>query len=214
MTFTPDIPRTGQTLGNSRPQVVGNFQTIHRAFSVDSASGNQTGDHFDYDTANEGKHLRVRLPVIGVAPTTAAGEGAIYTKDIGAGVVNPFFRRETNGAEFNLLNFILLGSGTVTWASTGTVEILGAGANPVPANSFGILRLFATGFFSAIGTWSSTIDNSLPDFFLSAPLTGSTGTSAFAGSTNLFVPNLNLQVFLRSGQALGPYNFEIYQFKV
>lgn len=211
MTFTPDIPRTGQTLGNSRPQVVGNFTTIHRAFSVDSASGNQTGDHFDYDTANEGKHLRVRLPAIGVTPpTTAAGEGAIYTQDIGGGVINPFFRRESNGASLNLLGLNLIQSGTITNVNT-TLQDMGS---DVPINSIGFYVLTsALGGQgpSGYGGWFSNATIVYPQIFTFATNTGA--ASSFISSFFPISPPTTLKIRIATTLSGfdGDYNYYIYQ---
>lgn len=95
MTFTPNIPAVGQSLGNSRPQVLNNFAVLRSTIAE---------NHFDVNDADAGKHGTAIFPEVGNPsfpnpPTTAANEGALYTKDSG-GTTQLFWRQESNGGEF------------------------------------------------------------------------------------------------------------------
>lgn len=99
MSYTTGIPRSGQSLGNSRPQVQGNFDYINTAFAV---------NHVAFNAAGVGKHIYVQMPERDGTPskpipTTAANEGALYTKEAQS-ITNLFWRQESNGTEVQLTN--------------------------------------------------------------------------------------------------------------
>lgn len=89
MSYTANVPVSGQSLGNSRPIINQNFQTIDTAFTV---------NHKNFNNAQAGKHELVQLPTAQAAsPGTAAGEIALYSKDV-AGVPQLFFQKESVAA--------------------------------------------------------------------------------------------------------------------
>lgn len=72
-----DLPKSGQTLNQTRQPIQDNFLGIDASFSVDheamtvpTASG------------NAGKHKKVTLTQQGSSPTVGATEAGIYTKDV------------------------------------------------------------------------------------------------------------------------------------
>ena len=73
MSFTPAIPADGQSLGNSKPQVRGNFTYFSNTLAL---------NHFATNSANAGKHQFVEMPVIAARPTIIASEGGLYTKNV------------------------------------------------------------------------------------------------------------------------------------
>lgn len=72
MSYNPAIPTPTDKLSTSQGDILGNFSSANTVFGV---------DHFEFDAINGGKHKHVNMPVKsgGTAPTTASGEGAIYT---------------------------------------------------------------------------------------------------------------------------------------
>lgn len=92
MSFTPNIPQTGQSLGNSRTQVLNNFAALRAA---------EAQNHMDVNDANAGKHKFIQYVVQGSDPTTAANEIARYTKVVSA-VAREFLRLPSNGAVFQV----------------------------------------------------------------------------------------------------------------
>jgi hypothetical protein len=52
------------------------------------------------------------MPAQSSAPTTAALEGGLYTKDVGAGVTQLFYRREGSGQEIQITSGITANSAT------------------------------------------------------------------------------------------------------
>lgn len=89
MTFTSNIPAAGDSLGGSRAQIVDNFSNY---------KANWETNHGLVNDADSGKHLFMQMPEQVAAPTTAANEGALYTK-VANNVTNLFFREENNGTE-------------------------------------------------------------------------------------------------------------------
>lgn len=84
MSFTPNIPTTGQTLGQTKFAIQDNFTTLRNSLAI---------DHIDVNLAEQGKHKFIHLRLIGSAgnptpPITDASEGAFFHQDaLGRGVV-------------------------------------------------------------------------------------------------------------------------------
>ena len=70
-----NVPLTGQSLGQTRVPIQQNFLTIGAAFAI---------DHIDYNTAGQGKHNKVTLPVQAADPVLAGNDIALYSKSNGA----------------------------------------------------------------------------------------------------------------------------------
>lgn len=87
MTFTPNIPASGQSLGNSRTQVLGNFSNYNNVVSQDHVAPNASG---------QGKHKQSTYTELSLDATTLANEIAVYCKDV-SGVSRLFQRLESNG---------------------------------------------------------------------------------------------------------------------
>ncbi len=69
--WSGNIPQPTNQLNNSQPQILQNFQAIEALVSI---------NHFDFGTANVGKHTQVTLPE-NVAPiNTAIDEANIYSR--------------------------------------------------------------------------------------------------------------------------------------
>jgi hypothetical protein len=79
-----NVPLAGESLGQTRVPIQTNFITIGTAFAI---------DHVDYNTAGQGKHNKVTLPVQAVDPVLVANDIAIYSKVNGANVSQLFFER-------------------------------------------------------------------------------------------------------------------------
>lgn len=94
MSYTTGIPRSGQSLGNSRPQVQGNFDYINTAFAI---------NHVAFNSSGVGKHKFLQMPEQSAAPATIANEGALYTKEK-TSITNLFWRQESSGTEIQMTN--------------------------------------------------------------------------------------------------------------
>lgn len=71
MTFTPNIPQTGQSLGETRDNIRNNFTNYNNVISV---------NHYAPNDGKQGKHKFVEMPVQASSPTTLANEGGLFTK--------------------------------------------------------------------------------------------------------------------------------------
>lgn len=90
MGYTLGIPSDGQSLGNSKPQVRGNFTELNTFLTVNHVALNELG---------QGKHKIVQMPDQG-AHVTGAGECAIYGQMTGNGAFsNMVFQQESGGAD-------------------------------------------------------------------------------------------------------------------
>lgn len=69
MAYNANIPQPGDVKSQSQPQLLGNFQAINTAFTV---------NHVAFDLADQGKHKFITMPVQGAAPAFGAGENGFY----------------------------------------------------------------------------------------------------------------------------------------
>lgn len=116
MTYNPNVPASGQSLGETRVPIQTNFTNLNTAFLA---------NHSPLTTNTDGKHKFVQLPESGAGwdnnstpPTTATNEGALYTK-VGT---NPaentlFFRAESNGFEYQITKVDDAHTGTFSTAT-------------------------------------------------------------------------------------------------
>jgi len=88
LSYTANIPQPNDFIDESQAQLLANFQNLDNTFGV---------NHYTFSTASppSGKHKFVEMPVLGAKPTSAAGEGTIYTK---AGVQSQLFFNSDNSA--------------------------------------------------------------------------------------------------------------------
>ncbi|MDX1532853.1 MAG: hypothetical protein R3230_01450 [Nitrosopumilaceae archaeon] len=90
MPYKNNIPLSTDKTKQSVSDIQRNYQFYYEAFSV---------NHVAIDAVNFGKHKFIHFPEQGGDPSTAADEGALYTK-VGttSGETELFFRRESNGS--------------------------------------------------------------------------------------------------------------------
>lgn len=88
MTYTANVPQSGQTLGFTRPLINSNFQVINTAFAV---------NHVAFNVAGAGKHKFVEMPVTTDKPAVI-GQGTLYSKATGVGNDAQLFWRFANAA--------------------------------------------------------------------------------------------------------------------
>jgi len=100
MTFTPDLPISGDTLGSTRDRIRGNFQETSAVFAI---------NHVGFNNLGKGKHIYLQMPEVTASgagvPVTLANEAGFYSKN-GANPIEPnlWFRGQTNGYEYQLTN--------------------------------------------------------------------------------------------------------------
>jgi len=97
-----DVPKAGQTLGNTRVDINQNFSVIGSTFAV---------DHVGYNDIGQGKHNKVTMPVQSADPVTAASELALYSKTV-SGVPALVLRQQSSGA---ITDFTTAGKTTAGW---------------------------------------------------------------------------------------------------
>lgn len=119
MSFTPSIPASGQTLGNSRPQVLNNFASLRTTISNISQP-----NHIDVNNVGAGKHIFVQMPVqtITAANTPAANEGGLVTRTISA-ASELFYLRDASATPFQMTGPLFTGQGGLS--NGGTTMLFG-----------------------------------------------------------------------------------------
>lgn len=116
MTYTTNIPISGDTLGGTRDRVRTNFQQIQDLIAK---------NHEDFGSIlGQGKHKFLQLPEQASAPTTAVNEGGFYTKvGTNPAETNIFFRAEDSGGgggfEYQLTKAISASTGRFATSPNG-----------------------------------------------------------------------------------------------
>jgi len=93
--YTDDIPFPDHNPSTDQPDMLINTNSIDGIIAVDHYT-------FEEGGANQDGWHKQSTYVAETAPTTIALQGAVYTKNVGAGVVQLFYRRESNGVEYQL----------------------------------------------------------------------------------------------------------------
>ncbi len=114
MSFTANIPASGQTLGNSRLQVLNNFASLRTTISNVTQP-----NHTDVNNSGAGKHIFVEMPVQtpGAANLPLANEGGLITQTV-SGNSELFYVRDAVNTYFQM-------TGSVVKANSGTSVVLG-----------------------------------------------------------------------------------------
>lgn len=93
--YNLNIPAGPNNPSQDQPKMQENTNSINQIIDV---------DHFTFVSSGsrDGWHKQSTYPISTIAPPTLAFQGAVYTKDIGGGVVPLFYRRELNGPEIQI----------------------------------------------------------------------------------------------------------------
>lgn len=109
MVYDNAIPQANDDPSQSQGQILGNFQELDTFLSV---------NHVELNDANQGKHTFLQMPEQASAPTTAANELGIYTKEYNS-LATLFFREESSGTEHILAGPPLLAASGYTYLPGG-----------------------------------------------------------------------------------------------
>lgn len=119
MSFTINIPFPGETLGQSRQQVLDNFLNYFNTMSVNHVAPNASG---------QGKHKFVTMPVQSPNPANPlAGEGLIFTKTLNA-ESRPYYMKDASATTTPLMPikamaFVLATGAGITFPGTNSYGI-------------------------------------------------------------------------------------------
>lgn len=121
MSYTTNMPLSNQKINNTTSLIRNNFDELFTRLQ---------NDHISINDATTGKRLTHKQVTLnaGVAPTTAATQIALYSKQV-AGITELFLRRESNGNEIALSSGGLtpnkVTNGGYTFIAGGLVELWG-----------------------------------------------------------------------------------------
>jgi len=168
MSYNPGIPVSGQTLGSSRPQVQGNFQTLDTTIATNHVAMNQ---------ANAGKHTFTEMVARTTENTNQIQTGTVthFSKLLG-GITEWYFQREGTG----------VASVPAIQMSKGTPSPLASGCTFLPG-----------GLIIKWGTFVATTAGTLVTFSTVTPFTAPPFSVIVTGVLNSTTqgPNLHLQAF-------------------
>lgn len=93
MSFTPNIPVSGQSLGQTRQAILDNFAILRSSLAV---------DHVDVNASGNGKHKYVHFTDQSSSiPSTAANELVLFNKLV-SGAARIFLRQPNNGTQIQM----------------------------------------------------------------------------------------------------------------
>jgi len=152
MTYTPDIPISGNSLGSTRDRIRVNFQETAAVLAI---------NHIAFNTTGKGKHKYLQMPEVTASafgvPTTLANEGGVYV-EVGTNPAesNLFFRGENNGFEYQLTNANQAQSATFGTFTNYAPPVLtqNGGWTFLPG---GLLLQYGTKQFPAVATTTSAV---------------------------------------------------------
>jgi hypothetical protein len=104
MTYQPNIPASIDIISASQSDLQNNFTALNTQYAV---------DHVTFTAASDnGKHKKSTYIEQGADPTTAANEGAIYSKESSlTSDTQLFFRRESNGTAIEMTGLLAATNG-------------------------------------------------------------------------------------------------------
>lgn len=112
MSFTPGIPASGQSLGNSRTQVLNNFSSLRSTLDT---------DHVDVNEADAGQHIQVTLNDFGSFPYPVVGNQSYIAGAAASSVANQI---RVQPAYTNVtVPMSPIGMMKAQWTGTGWVSI-------------------------------------------------------------------------------------------
>lgn len=185
MAFNQDIPQASDDPSQSQSQFLANFQALSTYLNV---------NHVELNDGDEGKHTFVQMPEQSSGPSTAANEGAIYTKESSlTSATELFFRRESNGSELPISAYLGSSNG---WAylpsglllKWGTGNGTGSFSKSYPTSA--AIPVFTAVYFAQVNIVDSS---STPDTFVTLKSYNTTAISVFGSK--------------RTGTTAGAINF-------
>ena len=203
--YNLDIPDGPNNPSQDQPKMKTNTDSINTIIGVDHYSFGSTG-------SNDGWHKQSTYPLLSVKPTVIAGQGAVYTKDVGGGVIQLFYEKQdgteiqitSGGGLFNVPT-ILTGTFTTTNAFTDIVA--------VPANVYGYVIFFNNGsvpFQAQISAFFSTGANTCG---FSTRVVSNSSSKQDPVELNNFSPALNLQG-MKDDFSAATYNFRVHYWSI
>lgn len=157
-----DIPNGPNDPSDDQPLMQINTNSIDDIIAVDHYSFGSSGNL-------DGWHIQSHYPFLVAAPATNTTQGAVYTKDVGGGVIQLFYRRENNGPEIQLTT-----SGMVTNTPQAFVNFqgttLGNNAAQTIRGSFNVTSVTRIG--TSTGRYQVNFTTALPSANYTVLLTG------------------------------------------
>lgn len=176
MAYDPDTPASSaEDPSQSQPKITANFQEINTFTAV---------NHVAFNDADQGKHKFLQMPEQSSAPTTAANEGGLYTKEV-SGATQLFFREESSGTERQITSaFTASTNGSCT--IPGGLLIQWGLASGVGNDS---TITFNTAFSTAVYNIQLTLkrsDTNSRFIYVNTPTTANFTVKSNAGSTDVY----------------------------
>lgn len=172
MAYKNNIPQSTDLLSQSQDDILNNFQEIKTFLEI---------NHEDFNAAGQGKHIHVTFPIQAAAPSTAANEVALYSKDDALGDPALYYRPESDGTEVEITaakkdatGYTILPSGIKIKWGTGTV-----GANAASTATYD-----ATSAFTSVYNASVTLNGTIGGMDKSLVLTSFTTTQISVYNSN------------------------------
>lgn len=165
MAYQPNVPQSTDLLSDSQSDIQGNFQAIQTLIDV---------NHYDFGTADEGKHFAVSMPPQASSPAIAfaAGEVGLYSYINATTSQTELYINKTNQA-------------TVTQipATASSLSITSAPAQGTAGWSYLPSGIYITwGSTTVNGNTLITLTTPPPNQILSVQLTPASGSSSYVNA--------------------------------
>jgi hypothetical protein len=136
MTFSPDIPQSGDIIAESQPLLLINNQQLNAVYGDNHYA-------FDDNTPQARKHRKVELPVLTTPPVPLASEGVAFTKTDGVQSI-PYYRKDTSTLNFPVLPVRAMIR--FTTPAAGAPVVIGTAFNATPTRVGAFAREFKITF--------------------------------------------------------------------
>ena len=112
MSYNPNVPKSGQTLGFTRDPIRTNFQQIQTVIDI---------NHVDFGEANQGKHFKLDMPDQSSSiPSSVADEITAYSRTQSS-ITMPYYKRDAIATVFPLAPIKAMARFNRLTATTGTI---------------------------------------------------------------------------------------------
>lgn len=154
--YNLDIPDGPNNPSQDQPKMKENTNSINSIIAVDHYTFGSSP--LPSGTPPDGWHKQSTYPFLSVKPVTAAGIGAVYTKDVGGGQIQLFYEKQ-DGTEIQLTT-----AGMVTNTPQAFVnfqgDVAGNNAPQIIRSSFNVTSVTRLG--TATGKYQINFTNALP----------------------------------------------------
>lgn len=185
MTYTKNIPVSGDSLGGTRVRINTNFQEIFNLIAI---------NHVGFNTTGKGKHKFVQMPSLGNADTLPSGlilgEGTLYTNTVSSRS-ELYYTPDASGNVYQMTrcstgsyaSFAAANPGW-TFLPGGLLLQYGAKNSPGTSGTINFPRAFSSAYYSITFGISRSASSSTQNVYVDNSVPVSTSSFAYTSTSN------------------------------